>query len=73
MKRGTDHVWEQIRYKADMGLYVRCKCGFRYCVGNAIQIESEKNIFTYNYCPFCGARKKWITESIRFIDKFSFE
>lgn len=42
MKRGTDHVWEQISYKADMGLYVRCKCGFRYCVGSAIQIESEK-------------------------------
>lgn len=73
MKRGKDHIWEKIRYKADMGLYLKCKCGFRYCAGNTMRIEPQKDITAYNYCPFCGARKKWITEQERFIDKFSFE
>ena len=71
MKRGTDHAWEIRQYKGDIALYAHCKCGFEYAAS-----QSERNPdgtwsveqvirWLYRYCPQCGARKKWMTETIR--------
>lgn len=72
MKRGTDHTWEIRKYKGDGALYAHCKCGYEYAAS-----ENERNpdgswslkqvIYSlFRYCPWCGARKKWMTETIKF-------
>lgn len=79
-KRGTDHSWKIVKYKGDIALYAKCKCGFRYACS-----ESERNkdgTFSvkqkvskiYPYCPVCGARKKFYDDTnITHIDRYPFE
>lgn len=80
MKRGTDHTWKLIKYNGDVAIYARCSCKYHYCCsisgkdpsGNynpAIQVPT---IF-HNYCPNCGARKKWHTDEIEKSNKYEFE
>lgn len=78
-KRGTDPNWEIRRYDGDMALYAHCKCGFQYnCSSETRQPDgtwSLKQHITlfYNYCPVCGAYKKWCnTEPIR-VHRFPWE
>lgn len=77
MKRGTDHVWETVRYRGDVEIYAICKCGFFYGVSLD---EREDGVWVfprrlderklYRYCPWCGARKTRYTLEVRKIDKF---
>ena len=68
MKRGTDHYWEVRRYKDDIALYAHCKCGFEYSCSSSARNEdgtwSFKQVITkiWQYCPNCGARKKWYND-----------
>lgn len=82
MKRGTDHNWQIVKYKGDIAIYAKCKCGFHYNCGGSKrgqdgvwsltqEVKSEK---IYPYCPFCGARKKYYNDNCIFkIDKYSWE
>lgn len=68
MKRGTDHSWQTVKYRGDIAIYARCKCGFRYNCSSSIRNEDgswslkQQITFLYRYCPSCGARKKWYNE-----------
>ena len=66
MKRGTDHSWKVVRYKTDMFLYAKCKCGFEYNCGSTYHNEGITRL--YRYCPSCGARKKWYNDVPEKID-----
>ena len=70
MKRGTDHNWETRKYLGDAAIYAHCKCGFEYCCSHSY-IETKEDethkfkteiVKFYQYCPCCGARKKWCNE-----------
>lgn len=69
-KRGTDHVWDLIKYRGDSAIYAKCKCGYHYNCGRNRRDDYEAWSLTqvptvfYPYCPSCGARKKWVTEEI---------
>jgi len=71
MKRGTDHTWVINRYKGDLMLYAHCRCGFEYGCSQSRRNQDgtwsfEQEIHNlFNYCPSCGARKKWMTETNR--------
>ena len=81
MKRGTDHNWEIVKYKGDIALYAKCRCGYHYCCSSSLknedgtwsmkQIVDDRKIFPY--CPICGARKKTYSHDIKKFDKYSFE
>lgn len=71
MKRGTDHTWEIRKYKGDIMLYAHCSCGYEYGASTNKLTPDGKRLFEqeiyglYRYCPWCGARKKWMTEVIQ--------
>ena len=75
MKRGTDHYWDIRKYLGDIALYAHCNCGFQY------NCSSSKNTWNlvqeitnlYQYCPFCGARKKYYNNEPTRIEKYSWE
>lgn len=77
-KRGKDHTWELTQYNGDIAIYARCKCKFHYNCGRSRREEdgswSVKQYPTvfYNYCPSCGAKKKWKTEDVTKLDKYEF-
>ena len=79
MKRGTDHEWRVIKYKGDLAVYAKCKCGFEYNCGRSKRTEggllSIKQFPTvmYPYCPYCGARKKRYNEEPQKADKYQWE
>lgn len=79
MKRGTDHEWRVIKYKGDLAVYAKCKCGFEYNCGRSKRMEggplSIKQFPTvmYPYCPYCGARKKRYNEEPQKVDKYQWE
>ena len=80
IKRGKDHCWQLVKYKVDIAIYAKCKCGYHYCCSEADRDEDGtllpfKQIPTrfYPYCPICGARKKTYTTEITDIDKYSCE
>lgn len=62
MKRGKDHTWSVVRYKGDGAFYARCKCKYEYCCSKLDESHPWRTIIDenkmYNYCPYCGARKK---------------
>ena len=71
MKRGTDHTWEIRKYRGDIALYAHCKCGYEYAASEAERnpdgtYDNLKQVINwlFAYCPICGARKKWMTETI---------
>ena len=72
--RSIDHTWQCVKYKGDIGYYAKCSCGFHYGCnrgkGIALEFAPEK---LWNYCPKCGARKKWYCEDVKYIDKYFFE
>lgn len=80
-KRGTDHNWQIVKYKGDIAIYAKCKCGFYYnCSGNIRNedgswspIREVKINKIYPYCPWCGAKKKTYDLEITKIDKFPWE
>ena len=71
MKRGTDHIWQIRNYKCDVALYAHCKCGFEYSCSHSIRNEDgtwsfkQEITYMYRYCPHCGARKKWMTDTVK--------
>ncbi len=75
-KRGTDHNWQVIKYRGDMAIYARCKCGFEYCCSHDKRKEDgtwtfEQEIdYFYYYCPFCGARKNTRDAEVTKLDRF---
>lgn len=78
MKRGKDHNWEIVKYKGDISLYARCKCGYRYSCSSSKRNDDGTFSFEqeitkiFPYCPVCGARKKRYGGLIK-EDKFVFE
>lgn len=66
-KRGTDHTWELVKYSGDIAVYARCKCKFRYSVGD--MREQNSDYLFYPYCPMCGAKKKWYSDKLRKIEE----
>lgn len=78
MKKGRrkDHLWQFVKYKGDAAFYARCSCGFYYaCYKNVVgQLSLEPDPEQlYNYCPLCGSRKIRYTETVKKIDKYSWE
>lgn len=79
MKRGTDHKWIVVKYKADTALYARCKCGFEYNCGRIMRLDDEVlsseqyQEIIYPYCPWCGARKKRYNDVPKRLDRFRYE
>ena len=79
-KRGTDDTWKLVKYRGDGAIYAKCKCRFDYncgrnetdADGNFVSFKQIPTVF-YPYCPYCGAKKKWVTEDIERIDKYRFE
>lgn len=75
MKRGTDHIWKVVKYKGDVAIYAKCRCGFQYNCGTNKKLEDGSFSLTqvpssmYPYCPWCGARKKLYNEIPEKIDK----
>ena len=82
MKRGKDHHWQLIKYKGNMGIYAKCKCGYEYpCYSGgklpfyitnesgALVPADPSKLMLYRYCPRCGARKKWYIEEIKRADE----
>lgn len=72
--RKIDHLWRFVKYKSDMAIYAKCSCGFAYpayknkepgSIGT--EIDPEK---LYNYCPYCGARKKRYIPEVEKIDRY---
>lgn len=79
MKRGTDHNWEIRRYKGDTAWYAHCKCGYQYACSQrkrnndgTLSFENEIG-WLGNYCPNCGARKKWYNEIPIKMEKWIYE
>ena len=60
-KRGADHKWEVRMYMGDGAYYAHCKCGFYYGCGDCMHERPWK---IYQYCPNCGARKKWYNAEV---------
>ena len=79
MKRGTDHEWFVVKYKDDVAVYARCKCGFEYNCGQSRRMEDgtwsikQYPSIMYRYCPWCGARKKRYNEEAEKLDKFQWQ
>ena len=69
MKRGTDHCWDVRKYLGDIALYAHCNCGFQYvCSSNHRNEDGSWSLlqditYLYQYCPLCGARKKYYNET----------
>ena len=73
-KRGTDHTWQIVKYKGDIALYAKCKCGYRYvCSENAGTSLKQMVVKIFPYCPVCGARKKYYIDAVMRVNKYSFE
>lgn len=80
-KRGTDHNWQIIKYKGDIAIYAKCKCGFYYNCSESIRnedgswspIQEVKINKIYPYCPWCGVKKKTYDNEITKINKFPWE
>ncbi len=78
-KRGKDHKWFICKYTGDLAYYARCECGFKYACSASKRKEDGTWSFEqelkplYNFCPKCGARKKWYNEEVVKIDKFVYE
>lgn len=76
MKRGTDHEWLVIKYKGDGSVYARCKCGFEYNCGKSRRMKdgtwsmTQYPTIMYQYCLYCGARKKRYNEEPEKLDEF---
>lgn len=66
--RGKDHIWKIVKYKSNLAYYMQCSCGFEdgcsvdYIDDDGNWCVSDEVFNTYNYCPNCGAKKKWITQ-----------
>ena len=77
--RGRDHIWHLVKYKADIAIYAKCKCGWHFPC--KVQKPIAKVLYGvdddvenyYSYCPACGARKLWKSNDIKQIDKFAWE
>lgn len=73
--RKKDHLWQFVKYKADVGIYAKCSCGFRYLCckngGNLNFMPETKGL--YNYCPLCGSRKTRYIDEIKYMDKYMWE
>lgn len=75
-KRGVDHNWQVVKYNGDTALYARCKCDYRYCCAKTYYENGKfitKITWLSNYCPNCGARKKWYNEDPIRVHKFPWE
>ena len=72
--RKKDHLWQFVKYRADIGVYAKCSCGFHYfcCKGNNLHFMPDPERL-YNYCPLCGSRKKRYIDEIEYIDKYRWE
>ena len=75
MKRGTDHTWHLRKYSGDIAIYAKCSCGYEYACSrskrnpdNTWSFEQEVWLF-HNYCPHCGARKKYMGDFVEHIDR----
>ena len=79
MKRGTDREWLVIKYKGDGAVYARCKCGFEYNCGKSRRMKdgtwsmTQYPTIMYQYCPYCGARKKRYNEEPEKLDRLKWE
>ena len=75
--RSINHYWKFVKYKGDGAFYARCGCGFRYACFKHDPPNTLRSVPApeklYNYCPCCGARKKWYYEKPMKIDRYWFE
>ena len=77
--RQIDRDWDIRKYKGDIAFYAHCSCGFQYACSSSKRNEDGTCNFQqeitkmYNYCPNCGAHKKYYNAVERKIDKFPWE
>lgn len=71
--RGIDRSWDVRKYKGDGAYYAYCRCGFHYSCGDIMNQRDPNTWRLYNYCPRCGAHKKWYNTIPRRIDKFPWD
>lgn len=77
--RGRDHIWRIVKFKGDVTLYAKCKCGYYYPCSKSKRLEDgswsaqQEIVFIHNYCPECGAKKKWWDETILRLDRYRWE
>ncbi len=69
-KRGTDHIWNLVKYDGDLAIYAECSCGYHYSCSRSKRegdgswsIKQYPTLF-YPYCPSCGARKNRYNKEI---------
>lgn len=68
-KRGKDHAWKIVKCKPDIALYAKCKCGYKYSCSQSKRNADgtwsfeQEIVILHNYCPNCGARKKYYDDS----------
>lgn len=67
--RGIDHHWNVRKYTGDAAYYARCRCGYYYCCGDSLFRKNYVDWTLYNYCPSCGAHKKWLNPKPQLIDR----
>lgn len=68
MKRKKHKSWKFVKYKGDIAIYAKCKCGFSYpCYNNdpigSFNIVPDINQL-YPFCPICGSKKKIYIEGV---------
>ena len=71
--------WKLVKYKGDISIYAKCKCGFRYACSHSKKNEDGTWSFEqivdnlYPYCPICGSRKTKTSKNVKPMDSFSWE
>lgn len=82
-KRGKDSWWRMVKYPYNGAIYAVCKCGYERSAfrnylhdkrgefkrnesGELILLREPDNL--KNYCPDCGARKKWWSNNIEEVE-----
>lgn len=74
-KRMKYDNWYIIKFKWDIALYAKCRCGFKYCCSSNVRNDDgswspkQEIVKLYPYCPMCGHKKRTYSENIRIVTK----
>ena len=77
MKRKRYNSWKFVKYKGDIAIYAKCKCGFHYScyiddATNPFKVTPDPNQL-YPFCPMCGSKKEIYIEGVESLPYYRFE